>query len=116
MTDSAVSVGGVGLFDTAGASASRAVADAAAERRDLEVALRRTHQRARNFQAAALSEPLTAAALQPLTDQGWTILHDRRWPGSTRANVDHLAIGPAELCQCCHGGRLLPAACFQEAA
>lgn len=89
-----MSVGGVGLFDTAGASASRAVADAAAERRDLEVALRRTHQRARNFQAAALSEPLTAAALQPLADQGWTILHDRRWPGSTRANVDHLAIGP----------------------
>jgi formylmethanofuran dehydrogenase subunit A len=31
-------------------------------------------------------------------------------------NFDHLAIGHDELCQCCHGGRLLPAACFQEAA
>jgi len=30
-------------------------------------------------------------------------------------NFDHLAIGHDELCQCCHGGRLLPAACFQEA-
>ncbi|MBT2299655.1 formylmethanofuran dehydrogenase subunit A [Variovorax paradoxus] len=29
-------------------------------------------------------------------------------------NFDHLAIGHDELCQCCRGGRLLPAACFQE--
>lgn len=31
-------------------------------------------------------------------------------------NFDHLAIGHDELCQCCRGGRLLPAACFQEAS
>lgn len=30
-------------------------------------------------------------------------------------NFDHLAIGHDELCQCCNGGRLLPAACFQAA-
>jgi hypothetical protein len=82
---------GAGLFDMAGASAARAVADAAAEQRDLAAALRRSYQRQRNYEAAALSEPLTAAALLPLTDQGWRVLHDRRWPGSTRANVDHLA-------------------------
>ncbi|MDP9929035.1 formylmethanofuran dehydrogenase subunit A [Variovorax paradoxus] len=29
-------------------------------------------------------------------------------------NFDHIAIGHDELCQCCNGGRLLPAACFQE--
>lgn len=70
--------------------------DAAAERRDLSSALRRSYSRQLNYQAAALSEPLTAAALQPLSDQGWRVMHDRRWPGSTRANVDHLVIG--------HGG------------
>ncbi|MBT2326001.1 formylmethanofuran dehydrogenase subunit A [Variovorax paradoxus] len=30
-------------------------------------------------------------------------------------NFDHIAIGHDELCRCCNGGRLLPAACFQEA-
>jgi hypothetical protein len=84
-----------GLFDIPGASAARAVADAEAEQRDLAAALRRAHRRASNYRAAALSEPQTAAALAPLADQGWRILHDRRWPGSTTgANVDHLAIGP----------------------
>ncbi|CAN7163209.1 MULTISPECIES: formylmethanofuran dehydrogenase subunit A [unclassified Variovorax] len=28
-------------------------------------------------------------------------------------NFDHLAIGHDELCRCCNGGRLLPAACFE---
>jgi len=28
-------------------------------------------------------------------------------------NFDHVAIGRDELCSCCHGGRLLPAACFE---
>ena len=82
-----------GLFDVAGASAAREVADLAARRRDLEAALRATADRERNFAAAAQSEPETAAHLQLLADQGWTVLHDRRWPGSTRSNVDHLVVG-----------------------
>ena len=73
-----------GLFPVAGASARREAADAAAEQRDLAAALRRSYRRQRNYEAAALSEPLTAAALQPLTDQGWRVMHDRRWPGSKR--------------------------------
>ena len=85
-----------GLFEVAGASAAREVADLAARRRDLEAALRATASRERNFAAAAQSEPETAAHLQLLADQGWTVLHDRRWPGSTRSNVDHLVVG--------HGG------------
>lgn len=83
---------GQGLFTIAGASAARAAADAAAEQRELAAALRRSYRRQRNYQAAALSEPLTAAVLQPLADQGWRLLHDRRWPGSSRANVDHLVV------------------------
>ncbi|MDQ3153315.1 MAG: UvrD-helicase domain-containing protein, partial [Actinomycetota bacterium] len=82
-----------GLFDIAGMSAEHEMQDAAAERRDLASALRRSYTRQLNYQAAALSEPLTAAALQPLSDQGWRVMHDRRWPGTSRANVDHLVIG-----------------------
>jgi hypothetical protein len=81
-----------GLFDIPGGSAAREEADAAAEQRELASALRRSYTRAVRYRAAALSEPRTAAALQPLADQGWRILHDRKWPGSTRANVDHLVI------------------------
>ena len=82
-----------GLFTIAGASAARAASDAAAEQRELAAALRRSYRRQRNYRSAALSEPLTAAALQPLADRGWRVLHDRRWPGSSRANVDHLVLG-----------------------
>ena len=31
-------------------------------------------------------------------------------------NFDHVAIGRDELCACCNGGRLLPAACFGASA
>jgi formylmethanofuran dehydrogenase subunit A len=31
-------------------------------------------------------------------------------------NFDHIAIGHDELCRCCNGGRLLPAACFDGSA
>jgi hypothetical protein len=81
-----------GLISIAGASAAHEVAEAAAEQRELAAALRRSYRRRRNYEAAALSEPLTEAVLQPLTDQGWRVLHDRRWPGSQRANVDHLVV------------------------
>jgi len=30
-----------------------------------------------------------------------------------QVNFDHVAIGHDELCRCCNGGRLLPAACFE---
>jgi hypothetical protein len=81
-----------GLFSIAGASAAHAAAEAAAEQRELAAALRRSMRRQRNYETAALSEPLTEAVLQPLADQGWRVLHDRRWPGSRRANVDHLVV------------------------
>ena len=87
-----IAVAAEGLFTIAGASAARTAADAAAEQRELAAALRRSYRRQRNYQAAALSEPLTAAVLQPLADRGWRVLHDRRWPGSSRANVDHIVV------------------------
>ncbi|MDH6128658.1 nuclease-related domain-containing protein [Kitasatospora sp. GP82] len=43
--------------------------------------------------ADAIGEETTARILAPLTTRGWTILHDRSIPGS-KANLDHIAIGP----------------------
>lgn len=42
----------------------------------------------------AAGERKTARLLRPLARRGYTVLHDRALPGS-RANVDHLVIGPA---------------------
>lgn len=76
-----------GLFGGAGASAAREAARSGDEVRDLAGALQRSYRRALNFEAAAVSEPATAAELHPLTERGWRVLHDRRWPGSTRAKL-----------------------------
>ncbi|MEW6474295.1 MAG: nuclease-related domain-containing protein [Actinomycetota bacterium] len=48
------------------------------------------------WERGAAGEELTARLLAPLADVGWTVLHDRRVPGSP-ANIDHLAIGPAGI-------------------
>lgn len=50
-------------------------------------------RQATRWEAGAVGERDTAARLAPLCGEGWTILHDRALPHS-RANIDHLAIGP----------------------
>ena len=37
----------------------------------------------------------------------------RHWAAHGAINFDQVAIGSDELCRCCNGGRLLPAACFE---
>jgi hypothetical protein len=49
---------------------------------------------ARNWQRGARGERRTARQLDRLSRHGWVIFHDLAVPGS-RANVDHLVIGPA---------------------
>jgi len=49
---------------------------------------------AANFAAAGASEDRVARALRSLAPTGWHLLEDRRWPGTARANVDLLMIGP----------------------
>jgi hypothetical protein len=51
-------------------------------------------QDARNWQRGARGERRTARQLNRLARHGWVVFHDLAVPGS-RANVDHLAIGPA---------------------
>ncbi|HUP70334.1 MAG TPA: nuclease-related domain-containing protein [Acidimicrobiales bacterium] len=48
---------------------------------------------ATNWRRGAEGEKSTASLLAPLRHLGWTVLHDRRLPGSP-ANLDHLVIGP----------------------
>jgi hypothetical protein len=52
-------------------------------------------QMARNFAAAAASENRLARTLIELEPLGYTLLADRKWPGSLRANVDLILVGPS---------------------
>ncbi|WP_182112710.1 MULTISPECIES: nuclease-related domain-containing protein [unclassified Actinotalea] len=44
--------------------------------------------------SGADGERRVARALVALEVHGWVALHDVRWPGRTRANIDHIVIGP----------------------
>jgi hypothetical protein len=46
------------------------------------------------WSTGAEGERLTARQLAQLEPDGFVILHDRRMPGSRRANIDHVVIGP----------------------
>ncbi|MFJ8852337.1 nuclease-related domain-containing protein [Streptomyces sp. NPDC102437] len=50
-------------------------------------------QEADRYEAAVKGEKRTAAQIDPLRREGWTILHDLALP-TGKANVDHLAISP----------------------
>lgn len=47
-----------------------------------------------NYLKAAASEAGLAPTLRALNAFGWRLLEDRLWPGSTRANVDFILVGP----------------------
>lgn len=49
----------------------------------------------------------------PAYDRGIEQRLRRHLAAQGSVNFDQLAIGHDELCQCCRGGRLLPAACFE---
>ena len=69
---------------------------AAAERGEAvdATALERLRRDQRAWAAGAEGERRVADVLAHLTRYGWTVLHDVRWPGRQRANLDHVAIGP----------------------
>ena len=48
-----------------------------------------------NYYAAAASERRLESTLAPLRNHGFHILADRQWPGSARAQVDFLVVGPS---------------------
>ncbi|HEX6878259.1 MAG TPA: NERD domain-containing protein [Nocardioidaceae bacterium] len=52
-------------------------------------------RRARNFELGALAEERTASLLDELITYGFRCLHDRAWPGTRSANIDHIVVGPS---------------------
>ncbi len=51
-------------------------------------------RRARSFEAGDRGEAFVQGMLEELSLEGWKQLHKRRWPGTTRADLDHVLIGP----------------------
>lgn len=52
-------------------------------------------ERAENFMAAHSSEKRTMQTLAPLVAHGYHLIADRQWPGSRRAQVDLVVVGPS---------------------
>lgn len=76
--------------------------DSAAQEASRQLALAAAHERAAadaratasRYGVASATEQRTAAALAPLAAAGYHLLADRRWPGSRRAQVDMVVVGP----------------------
>ena len=84
---------GDGAEEQARRSAERVVRERAAlveQQRRLAAA----EEQERRWRAGAEGERATAAALEALVPDGWLLLHDVRWPGRPRANLDHVVVGP----------------------
>lgn len=57
-------------------------------------ALHELQDRQRRLRAGAAGEQHVVQVLVDLVDTGWTLLADRRWPGTRNANIDILLAGP----------------------
>jgi hypothetical protein len=79
-----------------------AAGDSAAHEADRQALIALAHREsaadaeemARRFSAAADSERRLAHTISVLERRGWTVLADRRWPKSRRAQVDFIVAGP----------------------
>ncbi|MEU2559486.1 UvrD-helicase domain-containing protein [Streptomyces longispororuber] len=78
----------------AGGSASRRAQEARRQERLLREQWQAARREARRWEAASEGERRVAAQLLVLTERGWRLLVDRRWPGTRAANVDMLLVGP----------------------
>lgn len=76
--------------DSAASEASRQLALAAAHER----AAADARVTASRYGVASATEQRTARALAPLAAAGYHLLADRQWPGSRRAQVDMVVVGP----------------------
>lgn len=79
----------------AAGDSARAESLARSEQADLfEEIARRKRRESMAFAMAAESELTVAGHLKALNQFGWRVLEDRLWPGSRKANVDLLLVGP----------------------
>ncbi|MCU1439596.1 MAG: nuclease [Rhodoglobus sp.] len=81
----------------AGASAQQESQRQLALAEDHERAAHEARQTASRYGIAAVTEKSVAKRLAPLTAVGYHLLPDRGWPGSRRAQVDLVVVGPAGL-------------------
>lgn len=57
----------------------------------------RIDRQAEMWSRGRAGEQTVGAQLDLLRQHGYEVLHDVRWPGRRRANIDHVAIGPAGI-------------------
>ena len=76
--------------------------ESAGQEADRQLALEQLHldaaaearEKAARYRLASHTEMRTAVALSPLAAVGYHLLPDRRWPGTRRAQVDLVVVGP----------------------
>jgi Nuclease-related domain len=64
---------------------------------DLRRQADRLDQRADAFEKGRVGELAISAALARLVPAGYALIDDVRWPGTQKANVDHVVYGPAGM-------------------
>ena len=57
----------------------------------------RLQRSAELWERGADGEHVTAAVLDALPSETWTVFYDVHWPGRKYANVDHVAVGPSGI-------------------
>ena len=82
---------------SAGAAAESEADRAMSKADDLRRRAERLEQRAEKFAAGAVGEQLVAQTLRRLESVGYRVIDDIRWPGTTRANIDHVIYGPTGM-------------------
>ena len=79
----------------AGHSAANEAAHYKAQAEQAEFVARTAREMQRHYSAAAESESRLGKMLEPLAEQGYHVLADRKWPNSTKAQVDFVLVGPS---------------------
>lgn len=75
----------------AGKQAGRSAQERAARTREK---IQRLEKSAAAWEAGVVGERATGGVLAGLDPGQWSVIHDVRWPGRERANIDHVAVGP----------------------
>ena len=82
-----------GAGESAAEMAARKRRQAAEKRADAD----RLDREASSWERGSEGERQIGAALEAGRPHGWLVLHDVRWPGRPKANIDHVAVGPGGI-------------------
>lgn len=81
----------------AGHSAANEAAHYKSQAEQAEFIARMARAMERRYSAAADSESRLGKMLEPLAERGYHVLADRKWPNSTKAQVDFVLVGPSGI-------------------